>query len=221
MNALYPIRALSKRMHFSNEERANTISHGIGLVAGLLGAPILFVSARGSGSSGFFLGTMVFITAMLALYLASTLYHAWPETRTKYTLQLLDHCAIFVLIAATYTPIALGPLRGVWGAIILVVVWAAALFGVVVKAVRGTSRHRKLAMCLYLGMGWCALIFIRPVILKVPSTVLFWLFAGGVAYTTGVLFFISKRLRYGHFVWHLFVLAGTSCHFMAVLACTA
>jgi len=197
------------------------ISHGIGLIGALIGTPVLFVSARGSGSAGFFLGTMVFIVAMVALYLTSTLYHAWPETRTKCTLQLLDHCAIFVLIAATYTPFALGPLHGAWGLIMLIVIWAAALFGVTVKAVRGTSRHRKLAMSLYLGMGWCALLIIRPAILKVPSTVLLWLFCGGIAYTAGVLFFVSKRLRYGHFVWHLFVLAGTTCHFMAVLACTA
>jgi hemolysin III len=221
MNVLQPIRALSKQMHSSNEERANTISHGIGFIAALIATPILFVSARASGGGGFFLGTMVFIVAMLALYLTSTLYHAWPDTPTKDTLQLLDHCAIFVLIAATYTPFALGPLRGLWGVIILIVVWAAALFGVTVKTVRGTSRHRKLAMSLYLGMGWCALLIIWPAILKVPSAVLLWLFCGGIAYTAGVLFFVSKRLRYGHFVWHLFVLVGTSCHFMAVLACTA
>jgi hemolysin III len=221
MKVLQPIRALSKQMHSSSEERANTISSGIGLIAALIGTPVLFVSARGNGSAGFFLGTMIFIMAMLALYLTSTLYHAWPDTRTKYTLQLLDHCAIFVLIAATYTPFALGPLHGIWGVSMLIVIWAAALFGVTLKALRGTSRHRKLAMSLYLGMGWCVLLIIRPAIMKVPSTVLLWLFCGGIAYTAGVLFFVSKRLRYGHFVWHLFVLAGTTCHFMAVLACAA
>ncbi len=146
---------------------------------------------------------------------------AWPETRTKYALQLFDHSAIFFLIAGTYTPFALGPLRGIWGSTILAVVWAVAAFGVTVKAMRGTSRHHKLAMSLYLGMGWSGLIIIWPLILKVPPTALFWLFAGGVAYTAGVLFFVNKRLRYGHFVWHLFVLAGTSCHFLALLACTA
>ncbi len=202
MNVFNPSRALSKRMHSSSEELANTISHGI-------------------GSGGFFVGTIIFIAAMLTLYLASMLYHAWPETRTKYALQLFDHSAIFFLIAGTYTPFALGPLRGIWGSTILAVVWAVAAFGVTVKAMRGTSRHHKLAMSLYLGMGWSGLIIIWPLILKVPPTALFWLFAGGVAYTAGVLFFVNKRLRYGHFVWHLFVLAGTSCHFLALLACTA
>ena len=220
MNIFIPPCAFSKRMHSSSEELANMISHGIGLIAALIGAPILLFAARDTGSDGFFVGTIVFIATMLALYLASTLYHAWPQTRTKYALQLFDHCAIFFLIAGTYTPFALGPLRGIWGSTILGVVWAVAVFGVIVKAMRGTSRHRKLAMSLYLGMGWSALIIIRPAILKVPPAALFWLVAGGVAYTAGVLFFVNERLRYGHFVWHLFVLAGTSCHFLAVLACT-
>jgi hemolysin III len=220
MNAFNPARTLSKRMHSSSEELANVISHGIGLIAALIGAPILLFAARQVGSGGFFVGTIVFVTAMLALYLASMLYHAWPETRTKYVLQVFDHSAIFVLIAGTYTPFALGPLRGIWGSITLVVIWAVAVFGVIVKVMRGTSHYRKLAMSLYLGMGWSALIVIWPVILKVPPTALYWLFAGGVAYTGGVLFFINERLRYSHFVWHLFVLAGTSCHYLALLACT-
>jgi hemolysin III len=220
MNVSNPPGALSKRMYCSSEEIATTISHGIGFVAGLIGAPILLLAAHGTGSRGFFLGTIVFVTAMLALYLASMLYHAWPETRTKYALQVFDHSAIFVFIAGTYTPFALGPLRGIWGSTILVVVWAGAVFGVIIKAVRGTSRHRQLAMSLYLGLGWSALIVMRPLILKVPPIALFWLVAGGVAYTVGVLFFVNKRLRYGHFVWHLFVLVGTSCHFLALLACT-
>jgi hemolysin III len=220
MNVFNPPRVLSKRMRSSSEELATIISHGIGFIAGLIGAPILLLAAHRTGSGGFFLGTIVFVAAILALYLASTLYHAWPDTRTKYALQVFDHSAIFVLIAGTYTPFALGPLRGIWGSTILVVVWAGAVFGVILKAVRGTSRHRKLAMSLYLGIGWSALIVVRPVILKVPPSALFWLFAGGVAYTAGVLFFVNKRLPYSHFVWHLFVLAGTSCHFLALLACT-
>jgi hemolysin III len=220
MNVFKPPLALSKRTNSSSEELANTISHGIGLIAALIGAPILVFAARDTGSNVFFIGTMIFVAAMLMLYLASTLYHAWPETRTKCALRLFDHCAIFFLIAGTYTPFALGPLRDKWGSMILAVVWPIAVFGIILKAVRGTSRHRTLAMSLYLGLGWSALIIIGPLISKIPPTALFWLFAGGVAYTVGVLFFVNERLRYGHFVWHLFVLAGTSCHFLAVLACT-
>ena len=220
MNVSNPPETFARR-HSSSEELANTISHGVGLIAALIGAPILLFVARGSGSGGFFFGTIVFVSAMLAVYLSSMLYHAWPETRTKYTLQLLDHSAIFVLIAGTYTPFALGPLRGIWGSTILALVWACAVFGILLKTVRGTSRHRKLAMSLYLGMGWSVLIIAQPVILNVPRTALAWLFAGGIAYTAGVLFFVNERLRYSHFVWHLFVLAGTTCHVVAVLACAS
>jgi hemolysin III len=212
--------ALKKPMRSSNEELANTISHAIGLIAALIGVPVLLLAARHTGSRGFFVGTIVFSTTMLTVYLTSMLYHVWPPTRAKYALQVVDHCAIFFLIAGTYTPFTLGPLRGLWGSTFLGMVWVVAVFGVIVKATRGTSRHRRLSMALYLGMGWSALIIIHPLILKVPPTALFWLVTGGIAYTAGVLFFVNQRLRYAHFVWHLFVLAGTGCHFLAVFACT-
>ena len=203
------------------EELANTISHGIGLVAALIGTPVLLLAARNAGSAGFFVGTIIFALTMLGLYLGSTLYHAWPQTRAKCVLQVFDHSAIFLLIAGTYTPFTLGPLRGVWGWTMLVMIWALAIFGIIMKVTRGTWRHPKLGLSLYLGMGWLALIVIRPLTCAIPRLALFWLIAGGIAYTTGVLFFVNKRLRYAHFVWHLFVLFGTSCHFRALLACTS
>jgi hemolysin III len=202
------------------EELANTISHGIGLVAALIATPVLLLAARDAGSDGFFVGTIIFALTMLGLYLGSTLYHAWPQTRAKCVLQVFDHSAIFLLIAGTYTPFTLGPLRGVWGWTMLGLIWALAIFGVIMKVTRGTWRHPKLGLSLYLGMGWLALIVIRPLTSAIPRLALFWLIAGGIAYTTGVLFFVNKRLRYAHFVWHLFVLFGTSCHFLALLACT-
>ena len=220
MSVLNEPCALSKPMPSFNEELANTISHAIGLIGALIAAPILLLAAHHTGSGGFFVGTIVFSATMLTLYSTSMLYHAWPQTHAKNTLQVVDHSAIFFLIAGTYTPITLGPLRGFLGSTFLGMVWAVAVFGVIVKATRGTSRHRKLAMSLYLGMGWSALIMIRPLILKVPPAAIFWLVAGGIAYTVGVLFFVNQRLRYAHFVWHLFVLTGTSCHFLALLACT-
>ena len=202
------------------EELANTISHGIGLVAALIGTPVLLLAARNAGSAGFFVGTIIFAVTMLMLYLGSTLYHAWPQTRAKCVLQVLDHSAIFLLIAGTYAPFMLGPLSGVWGWTILGLIGALAIFGIIMKATRGTSRHPKLGLSLYLGMGWLPLIVIGPLALTIPAPALFWLVAGGVAYTTGVLFFVNNRLRYAHSVWHLFVLAGTSCHFLALLGCT-
>src|SRR5881398_1117996 len=201
------------------EELANTISHGIGFVAALIATPVLLLAARNAGSGGFFVGTIIFAVTMLVLYLGSTLYHAWPQTRAKSLLQVVDHSAIFLLIAGTYTPFALGPLRGAGGLTMLGIVWTLALFGVVMKTTRGPLRHRKVAMTLYLGTGWLGLVLIRPLALAVPWSAVLWLIAGGIAYTAGTLFFANERLRYSHFVWHLFVLAGTSCHFAAVFIC--
>jgi hemolysin III len=211
--------ALPRWTQSSGEELANSVSHGVGFVAAIIGAPILLLAALRHGSISFFVGTIVFVATMLLLYCGSMLYHAWPQTRIKSVLQVLDHSAIFWLIAGTYTPFALGPLRGVWGWTMLGIVWALAAFGVFVKATRGAARHRKFAMTLYLGMGWLALFFIRPLALAMPLSALLLLITGGIAYTTGVLFFVNKRLRYAHFVWHLFVLTGSGCHFAAVLVC--
>jgi hemolysin III len=205
----------------SGEERANSISAGIGLIGALTGTPILLLAALERGSTSFFVGMIVFTVTIVVLYLVSMLYHAWPQTRGKSILQVLDHSAIFLLIAGTYTPFTLGPLRGFWGSMILGLVWVLAIFGVIMKVTRGTSRHPKLAMSLYLGMGWLALIVIRPFALAIPLSAMVWLVAGGIAYTTGVLFFVNDRRRYCHFVWHLFVLAGSGCHFLALLACAA
>ena len=201
------------------EELANTISHCLGLIAAVVAGPILLIAAWRSDDAGFFAGTLVFVATMVALYSVSMLYHAWPPTRAKQTLQMLDHCAIFLLIAGTYTPLALGPLRGILGSTILGSIWPLAIFGVVLKVTRGPSGHRAFSLFLYLATGWSALVLIRPLISHLPPGALFWLIAGGVAYTTGVLFFINERMRYAHFVWHLFVLTGTGSHFVALLYC--
>ena len=219
MNVIDETLARSIWRRSGSEELANSVSHGIGLVAALIGTPFLFQAALQRGSPGFFIGTIVFTATMLLLYLGSTLYHAWPPTRAKSILRVLDHSAIFLLIAGTYTPFALGPLREASGLTMLVVVWVLAIFGVLMKAMRGPSRHRKLAMSLYLGTGWLGLVVVRPLALAIPLSALLWLIAGGIAYTAGVFFFVNERLRYGHFIWHLFVLAGTGCHFVAVLTC--
>ncbi len=220
MDAIHSARHDPKWDQSLGEELANSISHGVGLIAGLIGAPILMFAAWRGGDRFFFIGTAVFSAAMLIVYLGSTLYHAWPRGRIKSVFQVIDHSAIFLLIAGTYTPFTLGPLRGVWGWTILALIWALAIFGVILKSVHGTEKRKKLSMTLYLGMGWLVLIAFRPLILHVPVPSLAWLVAGGVAYTGGVFFFVSKRSRYTHFVWHLFVLLGTACHFLAVLSCT-
>src|SRR5437773_6888948 len=186
MNVVDEPLTLPKWTQSTGEELANSITHGIGVVGALIGTPVLLLAAFHHGSISFLIGTIVFTVTMLLLYLGSMLYHAWPHTRAKSVLQILDHSAIFWLIAGTYTPFALGPLRGVWGWTMLALIWALAGFGVLIKATRGASRHRKVAMALYLGMGWLALIFFRPLMLAVPFSALLWLLGGGVAYTTGV-----------------------------------
>jgi hemolysin III len=214
-------RELPRRTQSPGEELANSVSHGVGFIAALIGAPILLLAAFQRGDAGFFIGTVVFVATMLLLYFGSTLYHAWPRTPAKSVLQVLDHSAIFLLIAGTYTPFALGPLRNHGGLAIFGLVWAVAFFGVIMKLTRGPSRHPKLAMSLYLGMGWVIPIANHPLAFAMPLSAGMWLLAGGIAYTAGILFFANERLRYAHFVWHLFVLGGTSCHFAAVLVCAA
>ena len=219
MNAVDESLPLRNWTQSAGEEVANGISHGIGLVGAMIGTPILLLAAFRHGDVPFLVGTIIFTTTMLLVYLASTLYHGWPQTNTKSLLQVIDHAAIFLLIAGTYTPFALGPLHGAGGLTMLGIVWSLALFGVIMKATRGVLRHRRLAMTLYLGTGWMALAFMRPLALAIPLSALLWLIAGGLAYTAGTLFFANERLRYGHFIWHLFVLAGSSCHFVAVFIC--
>ena len=200
------------------EEIANSVSHGLGLLAAVIAAPFLVMEALATESTPFLVGTIIFIATMLLLYLGSTLYHAWPQTRLKCGLQVIDHSAIFLLIAGTYSPFTLGPLRGVWGWAIFALIWALAIFGVVMK-LRGGVRRKKLSLTLYLGMGWLIVIAVKPLLSAVPLETVVWLFAGGIAYTGGVVFFVNERVRYNHFVWHLFVLAGTVCHFCAIFSC--
>jgi hemolysin III len=161
-------------------------------------------------------GAGVFAASTVLLYSISTLYHALRRDRPKRIFRILDRAAIFLMIAGTYTPFTLGVLRGPWGWTLFGLVWGLALAGVVHAAVGGI-RYPKLSTGLYLAMGWLVVIAVKPLWLRVPPWGLFWLVAGGIAYTGGVAFYAAKRVRYSHFVWHLFVIAGTACHFIAVL----
>jgi hemolysin III len=176
--------------------------------------PVLVLGALGEGPAAV-VGAVVFATTMALLYLTSTLYHALPASRSKRIFQILDHGAIYLLIAGTYTPFTLGVLRGPWGWTLFGLVWGLAAAGILLKA-KGELRHPWISTGLYLAMGWLVVVAARPLWLQVPAWGLFWLAAGGVAYTAGVGFYAASRLPYRHFVWHLFVLAGTACHFVAV-----
>jgi len=198
------------------EELANSVSHGLGVLLAIAFLVALVFSALRLGSTRFLIGTSVFGGTMVVLYLASTLYHSLTHERAKRFFRLLDHSAIFLLIAGTYTPFSLGVLRGAWGWTLLTIVWTLAVLGIVMKALFGT-RHFWIFLVLYLLMGWLAIVAVKPILLLVPLRGVLWILAGGIAYTSGLVFFAAPRLRYAHFIWHLFVMAGTTCHFFAVL----
>ena len=202
------------------EEIANAVSHGVGFVAAAIGAPFLIAHAARHGDTAAVVGASVFSATMLVLYLASTLYHALPPSRAKHVFRILEHSAIFLLIAGTYTPFTLGVLRGPWGSTLLGLVWTLALVGILLKVLGGV-RYPIVSTALYIGMGWLVVVAVEPLSVRVAQPGLWWLVFGGLAYTLGVIFFAMKRLRYAHFIWHLFVLAGTACHFVAVLLYSA
>jgi hemolysin III len=207
------------RQQTLGEEIANSVSHGVALLAAVIAAPFLVISSVRNGDAIDIAAVTVFAATMVLLYLTSMLYHALPAARlmrAKGIFQILDHGAIYLLIAGTYTPFTLGVLRGPWGWTLFTLVWTMALAGVAVKAVAGI-RYPRVSTALYVAMGWIALIAIKPMLELIPNWGLFWLVAGGLFYTLGVGFFATdSRVRYGHFVWHLFVAAGTVCHFVAV-----
>jgi len=201
------------------EEIANSVSHGLGLAAALAAFPVLVVMAYPHGATAV-LGASVFGAAMVLLYLSSTLFHALPPSRAKRVFQLLDHSAIYLLIAGTYTPFTLGVLRGAWGWTLFGLVWGLAVLGTALKCVRGVG-HTAISTWLYIAMGWLVLIAANTVWTLIPKWGLFWLLAGGISYTAGAIFFMAERIRFFHFIWHLFVIAGTACHFVAVLRYSA
>ena len=198
------------------EEIANCISHGIGLIAAVAGVPLLIRSALDRGTGFALAGALVFGIALVSLYLFSTLYHITRHQRLKRLFRALDHAAIFLLIAGTYTPFLLGALRGIWGWTIFTAIWALAVSGIVFIACGGL-RYRAVNICFCLILGWIAIFAARLFWFHVAPAGLVLIASGGFAYTAGTIFYAYKRIRFGHFVWHLFVLAGTVCHFCAVL----
>jgi hemolysin III len=199
------------------EEIANSVSHGVGFLAAVAVTPLLIIKSIPAGAASI-VGAAIFGATMILLYLASTLYHALHATRARQIFQVFDHSAIFLLIAGTYTPFTLGLLRGPWGWSLFGIVWGLAILGILLKSIWGANPGR-LSTVLYVSMGWLALVAIRPLWMSLPAWGLYWLFGGGIMYSAGVLFFMNdSRIRYGHFIWHLFVLAGTAFHVVAVMA---
>lgn len=198
-----------------NGEWANVLTHGVGLVAAVAGSVALIVLAAAGGEAREVVGVSVFATTLVTLYAASTLYHAARRPALRRRLKVLDHAAIYLLIAGTYTPFMIDGLRGGWGWSLFGVTWGMAVAGVGFKMV-SAGRFRLLSTGIYVAMGWMALLAAGPLVRHLDPVTLAWLVAGGVAYTAGTPFYHNSRLRHAHAIWHLFVLAGSACHGVAV-----
>jgi hemolysin III len=209
-------RRTPERSQTRGEEIANSISHGVGLVAAVAGTPFLILHGIELGKPGYLVGVVIFAATMVALYLSSTLYHSFRPGRLKHIFRIIDHSAVYLLIAGTYTPFTLGVLYGAWGWTLLGLIWGFALTGVALKMLRRMS-HPIISTILYLLMGWLIIIAADPLFTRLPVSGISWLVAGGLAYTAGTIFFVAdSRLRFAHFIWHLFVITGTTCHYFAV-----
>jgi hemolysin III len=199
------------------EEWANTLTHALGAVASAVGGAALVGMAVRAGDFWQILGTSVYSASLILLYSASTLYHAVRGRMVKARLRIFDHCAIYLLIAGTYTPFALGVLRGERGWGLLAVLWSLAGAGIVYKLFL-LERFPRFSTAMYLGMGWLSVLVLPSLARLLSPSTLLWLVAGGLAYTVGTVFFHARRIRYAHAIWHGFVLTGSACHFMAVLS---
>jgi len=203
--------------YLPREEFANVLTHGLGTLAALPGGIVLVTLAATHGDGWQLAGAIVFAASLLMLYAVSTVYHAARRPHAKRRLQVLDHCAIYVLIAGTYTPFTLVGLRGPWGWGLFAAIWTLALAGVVFKLFF-TGRFERLSTLIYLGMGWLVVVAIKPMFSVMDAWTLGWLFGGGVFYSLGTWFYLREAWRYSHAVWHLFVMAGSVGHYLAVFA---
>jgi hemolysin III len=199
------------------EEIANALTHGLGVILSIGGGAVLITLAAVYAGAREIVSVAVFTAALVLLYSTSTLYHIARRPALKSRLKTLDHCAIFVLIAGTYTPFTIAGMRNAWGWTLFGVIWGLAVFGIFFK-LYFTGRFRYLSTATYIGMGWLVLIAFVPLSQALTPMALTWLIIGGVFYTAGTLFYHYQRLPYSHSIWHLFVLAGSICHFVAVTA---
>jgi hemolysin III len=202
------------RLRHRRQELANALTHGFGTLWGIAATGVLVTLAAMRGDVLHIVGAAVFGATLIVLYSASTLYHAVPKRSMKARLRIVDHSAIYLLIAGTYTPFTLAGIRGGWGWALFVVIWGLAAAGIVFKLFF-TGRFRRISTAVYLAMGWLVVIAAKPVIEALPGATLLWLAIGGLAYTGGVYFYANRRIPYGHAIWHLCVMAGSTAHVVA------
>ncbi|MEO6519984.1 MAG: hemolysin III family protein [Pseudoxanthomonas sp.] len=199
------------------DELASALTHGLGAVAALAGGAVLITLAALHGDAWQLGAAIVFGVTLLLLYVASTLYHSIQHPVAKGRLKVFDHCAIYLLIAGTYTPFTLIGLRGPWGWGLFIAIWTLAVFGVAFKLFY-TGRFKLLSTLIYIAMGWLVVVAIKPMLEVLDGWTLGWLFMGGMFYTLGTYFYHRQSIRYSHAIWHLFVIGGSVCHFIAVTA---
>ncbi|MBI5155312.1 hemolysin III family protein [Candidatus Poribacteria bacterium] len=199
-----------------SEELANAATHGAGAVLSVAGLVTLIVLAVAAGDPWRIVSFSIYGASLVVMYLASTLYHSFRHPKVKRVFRVLDHASIYLLIAGSYTPFTLVAMRGGWGWSLFGIVWGLALAGIVLK-IFFTGRFRGISAGVYLGMGWLVMIAIKPLLEAIPMTAFVWLAIGGAAYSLGVVFYLWRRLPYHHAVWHVFVLAGSICQFIAVV----
>lgn len=198
------------------EEIVHVLTHGVGALLSLVGLAMLVAIAIRAGGLDRIVAASIFGTTLVTMFGVSTAYHAVPTRRLKRWLRVMDHSAVYLLIAGTYTPFSVISLRGPWGWSLLAVIWSLALTGIVLK-LRPVAKIPGLSVALYVAMGWLGVVAARPLLESVPPGGLLLMLLGGVTYTTGVLFFVWRRLPFNHAIWHLFVLAGSAFHFLAIL----
>lgn len=198
------------------EEMINALTHGFGAFLSVCALCLLVISALYTNNPWHILSSAVYGASLVLLYLASTLYHVTKDPDKKRRLKVFDHASIYLLIAGSYTPFTLGPLHGPWGWTLFAIIWTLAISGVIFK-LYFTGRFNLLSTFLYVGMGWLAIFAISPLSQALPANAIYGMFAGGLSYTLGVVFYLVKRIPYHHGLWHLSVLAGSACHFFTIL----
>lgn len=205
-----------EKLYTIGEEIAHAATHGLGALLAIAGLTVMVARATLYGTTVHVVGAAIFGATLVLMYTASTVYHSIPLPKAKKVLRVIDHSMIYLLIAGTYTPLTLITLQGPWGWSLFGVVWALALIGVVFK-IFATGRFEKLSLTIYLLMGWCVILAIKPLVAAMPNAGIALIIGGGLAYTGGVAFYVWERLRYHHAIWHAFVLAGSVLHYFAVL----
>lgn len=198
------------------DEWANTLTHGLGLLLSVLGLFFLIFFSRDSDDPWKLFSFVVYGGSLVLLYLASTIYHLSKTPKLKKIFRVIDHCAIYLLIAGSYTPFTLMPLKGLYGWLLFGAIWSLACAGIFLKSFY-IHRFKRFSTALYLLMGWLAIIAAKPLVDNYPYEGLIWLVAGGILYTLGVFFFIQDKRKFYHAIWHLFVLAGSVCHYFSIL----